>query len=55
MSSGRTREELEQATADAEAWLDALDPAETPAVDVSGMSFEDAVKHARGDKDEEQP
>lgn len=29
----RTREELEQAAAAAEAWLDALDPAETPAED----------------------
>lgn len=29
----RTREELEQAAAAAEAWLDALDPTETPAED----------------------
>lgn len=27
----RTREEIERAAADAEAWLDALDPATTPA------------------------
>jgi hypothetical protein len=29
----RTREELERAAADAEAWLDSLDPASTPAED----------------------
>lgn len=29
----RTREQLEKAAADAEAWLDALDPATTPAED----------------------
>lgn len=29
----RTREQLDQAARDAEAWLDSLDPAETPAED----------------------
>lgn len=33
----RTREELEQAAADAEAWLDSLDPVETPAEDPSDL------------------
>lgn len=33
----RTREELEQAAAEAEAWLDTLDPATTPADDPSDL------------------
>lgn len=33
----RTREELEQAAAEAEAWLDALDPETTPAEDVADL------------------
>jgi hypothetical protein len=33
----RTREELEKAAADAEAWLDALDPAATPAEDTADL------------------
>lgn len=33
----RTREELEQAANDAEAWLDSLDPAVTPAEDPTDL------------------
>jgi hypothetical protein len=33
----RTREQLEQAAADAEAWLDQLDPDTTPADDISDL------------------
>ncbi|GAA5114020.1 sigma-70 family RNA polymerase sigma factor [Haloechinothrix salitolerans] len=33
----RTRQELEQAAADAEAWLDSLDPATVPAEDTSDL------------------
>lgn len=33
----RTREELEKAAAEAEAWLDALDPATTPAEDPADL------------------
>lgn len=33
----RTREELEQAAADAEAWLDQLDPDVTPAEDAADL------------------
>lgn len=49
----RTREQLEQAAADAEAWLDSLDPAETPAEDPRdlrriGLALADVAK-AEGD------
>lgn len=59
----RTREELERAAADAEAWLDGLDPAATPAEDPADLrriglalrgvadeqrQVEDAVAAARG-------
>lgn len=37
MRMPRTREELERAAAEAEAWLDALDPAETPAEDPADL------------------
>ncbi len=33
----RTREELNKAAADAEAWLDGIDPATTPAEDVADL------------------
>jgi hypothetical protein len=33
----RTREQLEQAAAEAEAWLDQLDPETTPAEDISDL------------------
>lgn len=34
----RTRKQLEQAAADAEAWLDSLDPDSTPAEDISDLA-----------------
>jgi hypothetical protein len=34
----RTRKQLEQAAADAEAWLDSLDPGTTPAEDISDLA-----------------
>ncbi|MBA2281176.1 MAG: sigma-70 family RNA polymerase sigma factor [Actinomycetota bacterium] len=34
----RTRKQLEQAAADAEAWLDSLDPEVTPAEDISDLA-----------------
>jgi len=37
MTMPRTREELERAAADAEAWLDSLDPATTPAEDAADL------------------
>ena len=37
MPMPRTREQLEQAAAEAEAWLDQLDPATTPAEDISDL------------------
>jgi hypothetical protein len=37
MTMPRTRQELEQAAADAEAWLDSLDPEATPAEDTSDL------------------
>jgi hypothetical protein len=58
----RTREQLEQAALDAEAWLDQLDPDATPAEDISDLrsvaeavgrvaaaqnALEDAVRQAR--------
>lgn len=48
----RTREQLEQAAADAEAWLDSLDPAETPAEDPRdlrriGLALADVAKAER--------
>jgi hypothetical protein len=45
----RTREELEQATADAEAWLDQLDPGTTPAEDISDLrAVTDAMRAVAG-------
>jgi hypothetical protein len=48
----RTREQLEQAAAEAEAWLDSLDPAETPAEDPRdlrriGLALADVAKAER--------
>ena len=48
----RTREELEQAAADAEAWLASLDPADTPAEDPRdlrriGLALTDVVAAER--------
>jgi hypothetical protein len=49
----RTREQLEQAAAAAEAWLDELDPATTPAEDINDLRAiaqavtEVAAAHAR--------
>lgn len=45
----RTRQQLEQAAADAEAWLDSLNPDETPAEDPRdlrrvGLAFTDVAK-----------
>lgn len=37
MTMPRTRQELEQAAADAEAWLDSLDPETIPAEDTSDL------------------
>lgn len=37
MPMPRTREQLEQAAAEAEAWLDQLDPDTTPAEDISDL------------------
>jgi len=45
----RTREELEQATAEAEAWLDQLDPDTTPAKDISDLrAVTDAMRAVAG-------
>lgn len=48
----RTREQLEQAAAEAEAWLSSLDPAETPAEDPRdlrriGLALADVAKAER--------
>jgi hypothetical protein len=48
----RTREQLEKAAAEAEAWLDSLDPAETPAEDPRdlrriGLALADVAKAER--------
>jgi hypothetical protein len=37
MTMPRTREQLEQAAAEAKAWLDQLDPETTPAEDISDL------------------
>ena len=45
----RTREQLEQATADAEAWLDQLDPDITPTEDVADLrAVTDAMRAVAG-------
>jgi hypothetical protein len=48
----RTRKQLEQAAAEAEAWLESLDPAETPAEDPRdlrriGLALADVAKAER--------
>jgi len=52
MRMPRTREQLEQAAADAEAWLDQLDPDTTPAEDATllrriGLALKDRVDDDR--------
>lgn len=49
----RTHEELQQAAADAEAWLDALDPDQTPADDTADLRRVGlAVQHVATSQDE---
>ena len=48
----RTREQLERAAADAQAWLDTLDPAQTPADDPAdlrriGLALRELADHHR--------
>lgn len=49
----RTREELEQAATDAEAWLDSLDPEATPAEDPADLRRIGLALRAQAEKQRE--